>query len=180
MVFKGTDEIGTIDFEKEKVYLDKISSLYEQHRAETDPDKKIELYREIDRVSLEASNYSVANEYDKMTSSLGATGTNAHTWFEETVYKNKIPANELNKWLALEEERFSQLVLRLFHTELEAVFEEFNRGQDNDGRKRYAAMLEGLFPNHPYGQQKTIGTAEHLKNPSLVDINNYFDKYYIL
>lgn len=179
MVFKGTDEIGTIDWEKEKEYLDKISELYEQHRAETDPDKKLELYREIDKVSLEASNYSVANEYDKMTSSLGATGTNAHTWFEETVYKNKIPANELGKWLELEEERFSQLVLRLFHTELEAVFEEFNRGQDNDGRKRYAAMLEGLFPNHPYGQQKTIGTAEHLKNPSLVDINNYFDKYYV-
>ncbi len=114
-----------------------------------------------------------------MTSSLGATGTNAHTWFEETVYKNKIPANELDKWLTLESERFSQLVLRLFHTELEAVFEEFNRGQDNDGRKRYAAMLEGLFPNHPYGQQTTIGTAEHLKNPSMVDINNYFDKYYV-
>ncbi|WP_346883255.1 insulinase family protein [uncultured Algibacter sp.] len=179
MVFKGTDKIGTINWEKEKVYLDQISDLYEQHRAEQDPDKKITLYRKIDEVSLEASQYSVANEYDKMSSALGATGTNAHTWFEETVYKNKIPANELSKWLALEEERFSKLVLRLFHTELEAVFEEFNRGQDNDGRKSYAAMLEGLFPNHPYGQQKTIGTAEHLKNPSLVDINNYFDKYYV-
>lgn len=179
MVFKGTDEIGTVDWEKEKVYLDQISELYEQHRAETNPDIKLALYKKIDSISLEASNYSVANEYDKMTSSLGATGTNAHTWFEETVYKNKIPANELEKWLELEEERFSQLVLRLFHTELEAVFEEFNRGQDSDGRKRYSAMLEGLFPNHPYGQQKTIGTAEHLKNPSLVDINNYFNKYYV-
>ncbi len=179
MVFKGTSEIGTVDWEKEKIYLDKISVLYEKHRAEQDPDKKIALYKEIDKVSLEASNYSVANEYDKMTSSLGATGTNAHTWFEETVYKNKIPTNELDRWLSLEQERFSELVLRLFHTELEAVFEEFNRGQDNDGRKRYAAMLEGLFPNHPYGQQKTIGTAEHLKNPSLVDINNYFNKYYV-
>jgi len=103
-------------------------------RAETNPDKKLAIYKEIDKVSLEASNYSVANEYDKMTSSLGATGTNAHTWFEETVYKNKIPANELDKWLDLEAERFGELVLRLFHTELEAVFEEFNRGQDNDGR----------------------------------------------
>ena len=40
-------------------------------------------------------------------------------------------------------------------------------------------MLEGLFPNHPYGQQSTIGKAEHLKNPSMIDINNYFDKYYV-
>ncbi|WP_298901847.1 pitrilysin family protein [uncultured Psychroserpens sp.] len=179
MVFKGTDEIGTADWEKEKVYLDQISELYEQHRAETDPEKKKELYKKIDEVSLEASNHSIANEYDKMVGSLGATGTNAYTWFEQTVYVNKIPANELEKWLSLESERFSQLVLRLFHTELEAVFEEFNRGQDNDFRKRYAAMLDGLFPNHPYGQQTTIGTGEHLKNPSMIDIHNYFDKYYV-
>jgi predicted Zn-dependent peptidase len=179
MVFKGTHKVGTADWEKEKEFLAKISDLYEQHRAEKDEAKKLALYKEIDKVSLEASNYSVANEYDKMMSSLGATGTNAHTWFEETVYKNKIPANELNKWLSLESERFSTLVLRLFHTELEAVFEEFNRGQDNDFRKSYAAMLKGLFPNHPYGQQSTIGKAEHLKNPSMIDIHNYFDKYYV-
>ncbi len=179
MVFKGTDEIGTLNWEKEKEYLDKISQLYEDHRAEKDPTKKLEIYKEIDKVSLEASNFSVANEYDKMSNGLGATGTNAYTWFEQTVYTNKIPANELDKFLTLESERFSQVVLRLFHTELEAVFEEFNRGQDNDFRKRYAAMLAGLFPSHPYGQQTTIGTAEHLKNPSMVDIHNYFDTYYV-
>ena len=179
MVFKGTHEIGTADWEEEKKHLDKIADLYEQHRAEQDPAKKLALYKQIDEASLEASNHSIANEYDKMISSLGAEGTNAHTWFEETVYKNKIPANELEKWLTVESERFSELVLRLFHTELEAVFEEFNRGQDNDFRKSYAAMLKDLFPNHPYGQQSTIGTAEHLKNPSMVDIHNYFNKYYV-
>ncbi|WP_298316211.1 pitrilysin family protein [uncultured Aquimarina sp.] len=179
MVFKGTDEIGTQDFEKESVYLKQISDLYEQHRLEKDLDKKKEIYKKIDEISLEASKISIPNEYDKMVNSLGAEGTNAHTWFEETVYKNKIPANELDKWLTVESERFSQLVLRLFHTELEAVYEEFNRGQDNDFRKSYAAMLDGLFPNHPYGQQKTIGTSEHLKNPSMVAIHNYFDTYYV-
>jgi predicted Zn-dependent peptidase len=179
MVFKGTHKIGTSDWEKEKLYLDKISSLYEQHRAEKNADQKLALYKKIDKVSLEASNYSIANEYDKMSASLGATGTNAYTWFEQTVYTNKIPANEFDKWLTLESERFSTLVLRLFHTELEAVFEEFNRSQDSDFRKRYKAMLEGLFPNHPYGQQTTIGTADHLKNPSMNDIHNYFNKYYV-
>ncbi|MFK7749776.1 MAG: M16 family metallopeptidase, partial [Kordia sp.] len=179
MLFKGTDEIGTLNWEKEKVELDKISALYEAHRAENDPEKKKKLFREIDSVSLVASNYSIANEYDKMTSSLGTTGSNAHTWFEETIYKGKIPSNELDKWLTLENERFSKLVLRLFHTELEAVYEEFNISQDSDYRKGFFAMMEGLFPNHPYGQQRTIGISEHLKNPSLVDINNYFDKYYV-
>ncbi|MGB0869604.1 MAG: M16 family metallopeptidase [Flavobacteriales bacterium] len=179
MVFKGTSHIGTSDWEQEKVFLKQISDLYEEHKKETDPQKKLEIYKKIDEISLEASKHSIANEYDKMVGSLGATGTNAHTWFEETVYKNKIPANELEKWLKLETERFSELTLRLFHTELEAVFEEFNRGQDNDYRKAYAAMLDGLFPNHPYGQQTTIGVADHLKNPSMEAIHNYFNKYYV-
>ena len=179
MLFKGTDNIATTDWENEKKLIAKISDLYEQHKSEVDPAKKEVLYRKIDKISHDASKLSIANEYDKMVSLLGATGTNAHTWFEETVYKNKIPANELDKWLRLENERFGKLVLRLFHTELEAVYEEFNRGQDNDFRKSYAAMLDGLFPTHPYGQQSTIGTSKHLKNPSMVDINDYFNKYYV-
>ncbi|OSY89240.1 peptidase M16 [Tenacibaculum holothuriorum] len=179
MVFKGTDEIGAIDFEKEKVELKKISDLYEKHKAEKDPEKKLEIYKEIDKVSHEASKMAIANEYDKMTSSLGAQGTNAWTWHEETVYVNKIPANELDKWIKLESERFTQLVLRLFHTELEAVYEEFNRAQDNDYRKSNYALMKALFPKHPYGQQTTIGTSEHLKNPSMEAIHAYFDKYYV-
>ena len=179
MVFKGTDEIATTNWEVEEQLIAQISDLYEKHRAEPDADKKLALYRQIDSVSYEASKYAVANEYDKMVSLMGASGTNAHTWYEETVYKNIIPANELDKWLTLESERFSKLVLRLFHTELEAVYEEFNRSQDNDYRKVNYAMADALFPTHPYGQQTTIGTSDHLKNPSMVAINNYFDTYYV-
>ncbi len=179
MVFKGTDEIGTQDYEKEKVLLTQISDLFEAHKKETDPIQKAAIYKKIDEVSLEASKISIANEYDKMVNSLGAEGTNAFTSNEQTVYVNKIPSNELKKWLTVESERFSQLVLRLFHTELEAVYEEFNRGQDSDGRKMYFATLQGLFPNHPYGTQSTIGISEHLKNPSMEAIQTYFDKYYV-
>lgn len=179
MVFKGTDEIGTQDWNAEKPLLDRISELYEEHKAAQDPEEKKAIYKIIDSVSQEASKISIANEYDKMVSSLGAEGTNAWTWHEETVYTNKIPSNEFDKWLALESERFSQLVLRLFHTELEAVYEEFNRAQDNDGRKENYALMDALFPTHPYGQQPTIGVSEHLKNPSMVAIHNYYDKYYV-
>ena len=179
MVFKGTDEIGTQNWEEEKKYLDQISAMYEEHKSEQDPDKKKYIYKKIDSLSLEASKIAIANEYDKMVSSLGAEGTNAWTWHEETVYTNKIPANGLDKWLKLESERFSQLVLRLFHTELEAVYEEFNRAQDSDGRKESYELMDALFPNHPYGQQPTIGVSGHLKNPSMVAIHNYFNTYYV-
>ncbi|HBV16104.1 M16 family metallopeptidase [Chryseobacterium carnipullorum] len=179
MMFKGTSKIGTQNWEKEKELLDQISALYEEHKAEQNPDKKKEIYKKIDEVSQEASQYAIANEYDKVISSLGATGTNAHTWFDETVYKNNVPNNELEKWLKIEKERFSEVVLRLFHTELESVYEEFNRAQDNDSRLVNYELMDALFPTHPNGQQTTIGDPEHLKNPSMKAIHKYFDEYYV-
>jgi hypothetical protein len=179
MMFKGTSKIGTQNWEEEKVLLDQISELYEKHKAEQDPEKKKEIYKKIDEVSQEASQYAIANEYDKAISSLGASGTNAHTWFDETVYKNNIPNNELEKWLKIEKERFSEIVLRLFHTELESVYEEFNRAQDNDSRLVNYELMDALFPTHPNGQQTTLGKPEHLKNPSMKAIHKYFDEYYV-
>src|SRR5690554_5014215 len=179
MLFKGTSKIGSHDWETEKIYLKQISDLYEKHKNEVNPDKKLAIYREIDSISYIASQYAIANEYDKMISSLGASGTNAHTWFDETVYKNNIPANELEKWMYIESERFSELVLRLFHTELEAVYEEFNRAQDNDFRLIHYALMKNLFPTSRYGTQTTIGTSEHLKNPSFLALHEYFDEYYV-
>lgn len=178
MMFKGTDKIGALDWDKEKILLEKISNLYEQYRFETDPEKRKEIYRRIDETSGEAAQLVAANEYDKIVSSLGAKGTNAYTWVEQTVYVNDIPSNELEHWMQLESERFKQVVLRLFHTELEAVYEEFNINQDRDFRKVSAAMNETLFPSHPYGTQTTIGKGEHLKNPSHVKIQEYFNTYY--
>ncbi|GFR80724.1 peptidase M16 [Elysia marginata] len=179
MLFKGTSKFGTTDWDKEKVLLQKISDLFEKHKAEKESKEKMAIYSTIDSLSLEASKISIANEYDKMMSFTGATGTNAHTSDEETVYENKIPSNELDRWIKIERERFGELVLRLFHTELEAVYEEFNRSQDSGRSRLYRKTLEALFPNHPYGQQPTIGYPEHLKNPSMVAIHDYFDKYYV-
>ncbi|UOE41869.1 insulinase family protein [Chryseobacterium suipulveris] len=179
MMFKGTSNLASGNWAKEKPLLDEISELYEQHKAEKDPEKKKAIYKKIDEISQEASKYAIANEYDKAISSLGATGTNAHTWLDETVYKNNIPNNELEKWLKVEKERFSELVLRLFHTELEAVYEEFNRAQDNDSRLVNYELMDALFPKHPNGQQTTIGKSDHLKNPSMVAIHKYFDTYYV-
>jgi predicted Zn-dependent peptidase len=178
MLFKGNSQIASLDWEKEKVLLQQISDLYEMHRQTDDAAMKTKYYLQIDSISQLAAAYVVPNEYDKMISSLGAKGTNAYTSNERTVYINDIPSNELEKWLTLESARFSELTLRLFHTELEAVYEEFNRGQDSDYRKQYFGLLELLFPTHQYGTQTTIGEGEHLKNPSMVNIHNYFDTYY--
>jgi predicted Zn-dependent peptidase len=71
------------------------------------------------------------------------------------------------------------MVIRGFHTELEAVYEEYNIGLTSDMRKLYYTISKMLWPNHPYGTQTTIGTQEHLKNPSITNIKNYFKKWYV-
>lgn len=179
MLFKGTDKYGTLDFEKEGPLLDEIDSLYEVYRGIDDEAKRKEIYAVIDSVSQLASTFAIANEYDKMVSEMGAKGTNAYTSQERTVYVNDIPTNQLEKWLTVEAERFRSPQLRLFHTELEAVYEEKNRSLDSDFRKAFAAVMDGLYPNHQYGQQTTIGTIDHLKNPSLTEIKKYFNSYYV-
>lgn len=179
MMFKGTSKMGALDWAKEKVELKKISDLYEKHKAAKDPNVRKQLYHQIDSISQIAAKYVAANEYDRLTTSIGAQGTNAHTWLEETVYKNNIPSNQLERWLQIESERFGELVLRLFHTELEAVYEEFNMGQDNVGRQVNKELMEALFPTTPFGTQTTIGTSEHLKSPSMVAIHKYWDRYYV-
>lgn len=179
MLFKGTSKFGTTDWESEKLLLKEISDLYETYRKETDAKKRKAIYKKIDAKSNQAATYAIANEYDNMINALGAKGTNAHTWYDETVYKNDIPSNELEKWLKIEKERMSQVVLRLFHTELETVYEEYNRGQDSDSRRAFTELAKGLFPTHPYGQKPTIGFPEHLKSPSMVRIHEYFDTYYV-
>lgn len=179
LMFKGTPSLGTKNWTEESKLLAKISDLYEKHKYEKDSAKKRAIYKEIDQLSYEASKYAIPNEYDKVVTSLGAQNTNAYTSNDQTVYQNIIPSNELEKWLKLESERFNHLVMRLFHTELEAVYEEFNISQDNDGRWAYANLLKALYSNHPYGTQTTIGEGEHLKNPSMVNIRKYFEKYYV-
>lgn len=179
MLFKGTPDYGTTDYASEKIYLQQIVDLYEVYNHTTDTLKRKIIYHQIDSVSGIAATYAIANEYDKMMSSIGAKGTNASTSFDQTVYVNDIPSNQLHKWLEIETDRFSFPVFRLFHTELEAVYEEKNRGLDIDSRKVFEAMMASLFENHTYGTQTTIGTIEHLKNPSLTAIRNFYNTYYV-
>lgn len=179
IMFKGTSQFGTMDWEAESVYLDSIESMFNTYATLNDDSERKEYYQLIDNVSNEASKYAIANEYDKMIDMLGGKRLNAWTWYDETVYTVDIPANEIERFLALEGARFREITPRLFHTELEAVYEEKNRTLDSDFRKAFYAVMENMFTKHPYGTQTVIGTVDHLKNPSITEIKNYFNKYYV-
>ncbi len=179
LMFKGSQKFGTTDAAKEKPYLDDIERRYEAYRKLTDPAQRKQAYHEIDSVSQIAAKYFIPNEYDKIMSSIGATGTNAYTSNDVTCYTEDIPSNEVDNWLKVEGDRFQNMVIRGFHTELEAVYEEYNIGLAKDNRKVWESLYRLLYPTHPYGTQSTIGTQEHLKNPSITNIKNYFHRYYV-
>lgn len=179
LMFKGTHNFGTTDAEAEKPYLDDIKARYETYRKLTDPEERKQAYHEIDSVSQLAAKYNIPNEYDKLMSSIGSEGTNAYTSNDVTCYVENIPSNELENWARIQADRFQDMVIRGFHTELEAVYEEKNISMASDGRKLYAAAFKLMFPTHPYGTQTTIGEQEHLKNPSIINIEEYFHRYYV-
>lgn len=179
LMFKGTQDFGTTSYSAEKPYLDDIERRYEHYRTLTDSAQRRQAYHEIDSVSQLAARYNIPNEYVKLMSSIGAQGTNAYTSNDVTCYVEDIPSNEVDNWVRVEADRFQNMVIRGFHTELEAVYEEYNIGLANDFNKSYKAVNRLLYPTHPYGTQTTIGTQEHLKNPSITNIKNYFKRYYV-
>ena len=179
LMFKGSENYGTQDYEAEKPLLDEIERLYEVYRVTTDPAEREAIYHAIDSVSYEASRYAIPNEYDKLMAMIGADGTNAFTSSDETVYQEDIPSNQIDNWARIQAERFRYGVIRGFHTELETVYEEKNMSLTQDRRKVWEAVDQLLFPNHPYGQQTTLGTQEHLKNPSITNIKNYKASWYV-
>jgi len=179
IMFKGTDDFGTKDYLKEKPYLDQIEYKFEVYKKTTDSVFRKKIYHEIDSLSGVAATYAIANEYDKLLAVIGAKGTNAFTSFEETVYINDIPSNKVDPWLEIEQERFKDPVFRIFHTELETVYEEKNISLDSDDDKVFEALFLGLFPTNTYGTQTTLGTVEHLKNPSITSLKKYFSERYV-
>lgn len=179
LMFKGTEQFGTHNYSLEKPMLDEIEALFEVYRKTTDEGERAAIYRKIDSVSYEASKLSIPNEYDKLMATIGAKGTNAYTALDMTVYVEDIPSNEVDNWAKIQADRFKHNVIRGFHTELETVYEEKNMSLTKDSRKVYEGMLAALFPNHPYGTQTVLGTQEHLKNPSITNIKNYYKKWYV-
>ena len=95
-----------------------------------------------------------------------------------TCYVENIPSNEVDNWARIQADRFQNMVIRGFHTELEAVYEEYNMHLTSDFDKEWlhSARNSSLLT---YGTQTTIGTQEHLKNPSITNIKNYFKHYYV-
>jgi predicted Zn-dependent peptidase len=176
MLFKGTTQLGTLDYAKEKPHLDRIAALYASLR--TPGAERDKILAEIDAETQKAAAYAVPNELDQLYSRMGISGLNAFTTNDATVYITDVPKNRLAQWARVEVQRYADPVFRLFWPELEAVYEEKNRSLDNPRRRVNEAFMKAMFPRHGYGWSSVLGESEHLKSPAYADMVAYFERYY--
>jgi predicted Zn-dependent peptidase len=179
MLFKGTRELGTMDYEAEALKIAELSRLYDELAAATQEDARARLQVEIDRAAQEAAAHAIPLEYEKLIGEIGGTNSNAYTTPDMTVYHNEFPASEMQAWLKIQAHRFDQPVFRLFPSELEAVYEEKNMSMDGFIDPLTERFLERVFPEHPYGTQSVLGSVEHLKKPSLAKMRAHYERQYV-
>lgn len=177
IMFKGTDKIGTIDWTSEKVYLDSITMLYDQLHGITDVAQRSEILLHINQLSNKATEYAIPNEVDVILGKMGGEGVNAFTSNDVTVYHNSFPSNQLEKWMTVYVERFRNPIFRLFQSELEAVYEEYNMYNDQPMMVFMEDALAQAYGEHPYGRP-VIGYQQHLKNPQTSAMQKFFNTYY--
>jgi zinc protease len=179
MLFKGTQTLGTTDWAAEAPLQAELVELFERHTQAESEAERAAIQAEIGEVVEQTYAYVIPNELDRMLGQLGSTGVNAYTTVDETVYHNTFPASQIDNWLTIYAHRFVDPVFRLFPTELEAVYEEKNISLDHFEGKVAERFMARAFPEHPYGATTIIGEIEHLKRPSLLAMQAYFDEYYV-
>ena len=188
VLFKGTQRIGTVDYDKEKVWLDSISMKYNElsqinemvngQRSMVNAEKRLAIQADISRLSQRAADYAIPNEFERLIAKYGGSALNASTSWDVTEYHNTFSPQFLEQWCELNSERMLNPVFRLFQGELETVYEEKNRAADNIATAAVERVMAKAFEGHPY-QYPIIGSTENLKNPRLSDMEDFFRKYYV-
>ncbi len=179
MMFKGSTSLGTTNYKQEKPILDSIRAQYELLRLDREDEEfRAAVLKKIDGLSVRASEYAIPNEFSKVMSSIGGTGVNAYTTYENIVYHNSFPAQSIEQWVELYVDRFQSPVFRLFQSELETVYEEKNRSEDNIFRRIIQEVYVNFYPNSVYGKKTVLGTIDDLKNPSIAAMETYFKDNY--
>jgi len=178
MLFKGTQRIGALDWEKEKPHYEEIIRLYDECAETTDEAKRLELIKRINEESIEAAKYATVEDFFVLLDGIGATEVNAFTSYDMTCYHNSFPAASMYKWLTIFSDRLIDPVFRTFQAELENVFEEYNMYEDNPSTHVRKALMSTIFAGHPY-ERDVIGLPEHLKNPRISKLIDFYNTWYV-
>ena len=177
IMFKGTDRLGTVDYQAEKPWLDSISVQYDLLSQTKDNAERSKIQQHINELSLKAADYVIPNEFNRLISKYGGSGLNAGTGHDVTFYYNSFLPQFMEQWCWLNSERLMTPIFRGFQSELENVYEEKNRSADSMG-DAMDKVFSAVFKTQPYAYP-IIGSTENLKNPRLSDMAAFYKKYYV-
>lgn len=178
MLFKGTEKIGALDWEKEKPHYEQIIALYDTLAVTTDPKEREAIQLKINEQSRAAAQYNATDEFSNLVQFIGGEGLNAATNYDMTYYHNSFPAYQMERWLTLYADRLTNPVFRGFQAELENVFEEYNMYSDNNGQHVTNFVNKESNKGTPY-ERDIIGYPEDLKNPKLRQLIDFFHTWYV-
>ncbi len=178
MLFKGTQRIGALDWEKEKPMYDSIIALYDQYSEAKDPKVREQLATQINEVSMREAKISSTEDFFNMLDLIGAEGVNAYTSYDLTAYHNSFPAAEMYRWLTIFSDRLINPVFRTFQAELENVFEEYNMYANEPSSQVQNQLFADIYKGSPY-EREVIGLPEHLKNPRLSKLIEFYNTWYV-
>ena len=178
IMFKGTDELGTVDYDAERVFLDSISMKYDELALTSDPKQRTAIQHDINQLNIKASQYAIPNEFNRLTSKYGGSDLNAGTSYDFTFYHNTFSPQFIEQWCELNSHRLIHPVFRLFQGELETVYEEKNMYTDEPAAMMLEQITGKLFEGTPYAYP-IVGSTENLKNPKLSDMEAFYKKFYV-
>ena len=191
MMFKGSRTIGTRDIEKELVALAEVDRLWSDRRkllAKVDSaseGKKPKLSQQIMALSAEfrdaqtaARSLAIQGQNSFLYSQQGATGLNANTYRDLTLYFVTLPSEKLEIWFWLESDRLLEPVFREFSKEVKVIHEERRQRIDSTPTGRLDEELRQRFwGDHPYSWNP-MGQPENLDTLSRVDAIDFFQRHY--
>ncbi|MBL0926505.1 MAG: insulinase family protein [Phycisphaerales bacterium] len=199
MMFKGTNTIGTKDAAKDKEFRAKqkavrdelmklqLGEQYKRYKAgeiddpwnpANDTPKMRELRGELAKLMREQLDITQKNEFDRVYTSMGASGMNAFTSEDVTFYFINVPANKFELWAWMESDRLTNSVFREFYAERDVVHEERRLRTESTPTGVFQEQFEAMFwMSSPY-HWPVIGWTSDLNSYTMEQAADYYDIYY--
>tara|TARA_B100001123_G_scaffold451235_1_gene628856 strand:- start:5594 stop:7303 length:1710 start_codon:yes stop_codon:yes gene_type:complete len=198
MMFKGTSTIGTRNIEQDLqliAELDQVKgqigveegALLESYRLgqiddPSDPalrsPRHQELIDQFDALLEEQSQLIIKEDFSRLYSGQGASGMNAMTSYDFTLYFVNVPANKLELWFWMESDRLLNPVFREFYSEREVVHEERRLRTDSTPTGKFQEQFDALFwQSSPYSWP-VVGWPSDLEGITREEALEFFELYY--
>ncbi len=194
MMFKGTHAVGTKDIAENLKLIKEMDEVRAELRKEQetliqkarlgeisdpkDPKYRSERYKQLlakfDELTKREKDLMIKDEFDRIYTTAGASGLNAGTSNDFTVYFINVPANKLELWFWMESDRLRNPVFREFYSERDVVHEERRLRTDSTPTGKFNETYDSMFwQSSPYGWP-VVGWPSDLEGITREEALDYF------